>query len=64
VGTLLRWYRTGPDPAVRLLRLSTFLGHANPASTAVYLTITQDLLHEVNRRFEEFARPNVEEPSP
>jgi len=64
VGTLLRWYRAGLDPAVRLLRLSTFLGHVNPASTAVYLTITQDLLQEANRRFEEFARPSLEEPSP
>ena len=64
VGTLLRWYRAGLDPAARLLRLSTFLGHVNPASTAVYLTITQDLLQEANRRFEEFARPALEEPSP
>jgi hypothetical protein len=44
--------------------LSTFLGHVNPASTAVYLTITQDLLQEANRRFEEFARPALEEPLP
>ncbi len=64
VGTLLRWYRAGLDPAARLLRLSTFLGHVDPASTAVYLTITQDLLQEANRRFEEFARPALEEPAP
>jgi site-specific recombinase XerD len=64
VGTLLRWYRAGLDPAARLLSLSTFLGHVDPASTAVYLTITQDLLQEANRRFEEYARPALEEPSP
>jgi integrase len=64
VGTLLRWYRTGLDPAARLLRLSTFLGHVDPTSTAVYLTITQDLLQEANRRFEEFARPVLEETAP
>ena len=64
VGTLLRWYRAGLDPAARRLPLSTFLGHVDPASTAVYLTITQDLLQEANRRFEEFARPALEEPSP
>jgi site-specific recombinase XerD len=64
VGTLLRWYRTGLDPAARLLALSTFLGHVDPASTAVYLTITQDLLQEANRRFEEYARPALEEPAP
>jgi site-specific recombinase XerD len=64
VGTLLRWYRDGLDPAARLLRLSTFLGHVDPASTAVYLTITQDLLQEANLRFEKFARPALEEPAP
>jgi integrase len=64
VGTLLRWYRAGLDPAARLLSLSTFMGHVDPASTAVYLTITQELLQEANRRFEEYARPALEEPSP
>jgi integrase len=64
VGTLLRWYRAGLDPGVRLLHLSTFLGHVDPGSTAVYLTITQELLHEANRRFEQFARPVVEENKP
>ncbi len=43
VGTLLRWYRAGVDPAARLFHLSTFLGHVNPSSTAVYLTITAEL---------------------
>jgi integrase len=60
VGTLLRWYRAGLDPAARLLHLSTFLGHVDPSSTAVYLTITHDLLQEANRRFERFARPTGE----
>lgn len=61
VGTLLRWYRTGVDPARRLLHLSTFLGHVQPESTAVYLTITADLLAEAGYRFEAFAHPLVEE---
>jgi site-specific recombinase XerD len=51
VGTLLRWYRSGIDLNTRLLQLSTFLGHADPASTAVYLTITDELLQEADRRF-------------
>lgn len=51
VGTLLRWYRAGIDPNSRLLHLSTFLGHVSPAATAVYLTITDELLHLANRRF-------------
>jgi site-specific recombinase XerD len=57
VGTLLRWYREGSDPAARLLHLSTFLGHVNPASTAVYLTITSDLLQFASERFGRFALP-------
>ncbi len=61
VRTLLRWYRTGVDPAQRLLHLSTFLGHVQPESTAVYLTITAELLAEAGGRFEAFARPLVTE---
>lgn len=57
VGTLLRWYREGIEPKDRLLHLSTFMGHAQPSSTAVYLTITADLLQEANQRFERFASP-------
>jgi integrase len=65
VGTLLRWYRSGIDPGTRLLHLSTFLGHVNPDSTAVYLSITPDLLREANHRFERFAASTVqEEPQP
>jgi site-specific recombinase XerD len=61
VGTLLRWYRSGVDPSVRLSWLSTFLGHVNPTSTAVYLTITDALLAEANTRFERFAAPALQE---
>ncbi|NLI14321.1 tyrosine-type recombinase/integrase [Pelotomaculum propionicicum] len=61
VGTLLRWYRSGIDPQTRLLHLSTFLGHVSPTSTAVYLTITPDLLQEANLRFEKFAAPILQE---
>jgi integrase len=57
VGCLLRWYREGLDPAARLHRLSTFMGHVDPSSTQVYLTITPALLEEANRRFEAFAKP-------
>lgn len=61
VGTLLRWYRAGLDPAQRLFHLSTFLGHADPASTAVYLTVTAELLQEANRRFERWISSSREE---
>lgn len=61
VGCLLRWYREGLDPSDRLYRLSTFMGHVDPTSTAVYLTITPGLLAEANRRFEAFAGPALTE---
>ena len=61
VATLVRWYREGIDPAERLLYLSTFLGHVSPASTAVYLTITDELLHAASQRYESFVTPVLEE---
>ncbi len=61
VGTLLRWYRAGIDPGKRLIHLSTFLGHVDPASTAWYLTITDELLNEANKRFEKLAKPMIRE---
>jgi site-specific recombinase XerD len=51
VNRLLRWYREGLNVQSRLPLLSTFLGHANPQSTEIYLTITADLLREANARF-------------
>lgn len=57
VSCLLRWYRQGLDPANRLFHLSTFMGHVDPTSTAVYLTITTELLDQANTRFEAFAAP-------
>lgn len=55
VATLLRWYRQGIDPNCRLVHLSTFLGHVDPNSTAVYLTITEELLHQAAQRFQVLA---------
>jgi integrase len=63
VGCLLRFYRQGLDPAARLHQLSTFLGHVDPISTQVYLTITPALLEEGNRRFEAFVEPILREAS-
>jgi len=40
-----------------LCQLSTFMGHVEPRSTSVYLTMTPDLLAEASRRFEAFAAP-------
>lgn len=51
VSTLLQWYRQKIRPGDRLHHLSTFLGHVNVRATAIYLTITSELLDEANRRF-------------
>jgi integrase len=64
VGTLLRWYRSGINPQTRLWDLSTFMGHVHPASTAVYLTITAELMEEANQRFNRFAAPLLKEVTP
>jgi integrase len=55
VGALTRWYRQGLDPTTKLLALSTFLGHADVNSTALYLTTTPELLEQASRRFQAFA---------
>ncbi|MDT5034376.1 MAG: hypothetical protein QOC94_4547 [Actinoplanes sp.] len=57
VGRLTRWYREDIAPQTRLYKLSTFMGHVDPTSTAIYLTITPQLLAEANHRFEAFAAP-------
>lgn len=64
VACLLRWYRDGADPAGQLFRLSTFMGHVSPVSTAVYLTITDELKDQASRRFEAFAAPVWEKAGP
>lgn len=51
VHRLLRWYRDGADVQSKLPALSTFMGHIDPTSTQVYLTITAALLQEANTRF-------------
>lgn len=55
VATLLRWYREGIDPNCRLMHLATFLGHVDPTSTSVYLTITEELLNQAAQRFQMLA---------
>lgn len=57
VSTLLRWYKEGINPNDRLMHLCVFMGHVNPASTAVYLTITAELLDLANDRFCAYADP-------
>lgn len=57
VGRLLRWYRDGGKPGDNLMKLSTFMGHVDPLSTAVYLTVTAELMDAAADRFQRFAAP-------
>lgn len=50
--TLLDWYRTGEDIDRRMPLLSTYLGHADPASTYWYLEAVPELLQLVGERME------------
>lgn len=63
VSTLVRWYRSGINPTQKLPYLSAFMGHVNPSSTVVYLTITTELLELANERFEAYAAPTLPEVS-
>jgi integrase/recombinase XerD len=44
VKTLIGWYRTGKDPAREMIRLTTYLGHTDPAHTFWYLEAVPELL--------------------
>lgn len=51
---MLAWYREGINPEHRLPYLATYLGHKDINSTLVYLTVTQELLHQASERFRAF----------
>ena len=50
--TLLDWHAAGEDIDRRMPLLSTFLGHADPASTYWYLEAVPELLQRVSRHLE------------
>ncbi len=52
VRTVLGWYRAGLDVQALLPRLSTYLGHVNPANTYWYLSAEPELLALAARRLE------------
>lgn len=54
VNRLTSWYKQGKDVQKLLPVLSTFLGHKHLAHTSVYLTMTENLLEEANKRFESY----------
>lgn len=55
VRTLLDWRLAGDDVDRRMPELSTFLGHADPASTYYYLQTVPELMATVTVRLEQFA---------
>jgi integrase/recombinase XerD len=61
VRTLINWYRTGKDPAREMIRLTTYLGHANPTNTYWYIEAVPELLELASSRasasLEEEVRP-------
>ncbi|MFH1723660.1 MAG: tyrosine-type recombinase/integrase [Elusimicrobiota bacterium] len=52
VHRLYKWYQEGHDIHNKLPLLSVYMGHVNIENTQVYLTITQALLREGDRRFQ------------
>ncbi len=52
VHRLYKWYQEGHDILNKLPLLSTYMGHVDIEKTQVYLTITQALLREGDRRFQ------------
>jgi len=52
VNTILDAYRDGNDPGARLVILSTYLGHINPADTYWYLSASPELLKLAGDRLE------------
>jgi integrase/recombinase XerD len=53
VRTLLDWYEAGEDVDRKMPLLSTYLGHADPASTYWYLEAVPELLDLISRRLEQ-----------
>jgi integrase/recombinase XerD len=52
VRTVLDWYAAGDDVDRKMALLSTFLGHADPASTYWYLQAVPELLAVISSRLE------------
>lgn len=54
VHRLTAWYRQGADVQRLLPLLSVYLGHVHLRHTQVYLSMTPELLHAANDRFERY----------
>nr|DAE55248.1 MAG TPA: SITE SPECIFIC RECOMBINASE XERD [Caudoviricetes sp.] len=56
VNRLTAWYKENKDVQKLLPVLSTYLGHKHLSHTSVYLTMTDGLLEEANKRFESYIK--------
>lgn len=52
---ILKWYEDGANLDVKILALSTYLGHAQIRDTYWYLSAVPELLAIVSERFDNFA---------
>ncbi len=52
VRTLINWYSTDTDPSREMIKLTTYLGHTNPAHTYWYIEAIPELLDLASRRAE------------
>lgn len=59
VRTLISWYRTGKDPDREMIRLSTYLGHSEPANTYWYIEAVPELLELARKRADGFLNEEV-----
>jgi len=59
VSRLVTWYRQGKDVQRLLPHLATYLGHVHIDDTAIYLTMTKELLQEASSCFARYALPEV-----
>ena len=47
---MINWYRTDKDPEREMLKLSTYLGHAQPANNYWYIEAVPELLELASQR--------------
>jgi integrase len=52
VRTLIEWYRAGKDTSREMIKLTTYLGHADPAHTYWYIEAVPELLELASQRAE------------
>lgn len=50
VRTIMNWYRAGKDPAREMIKLTTYLGHADPVDTYWYIEAVPELLELASAR--------------